>query len=121
MRGGFARASGPAAPEPPPATVVIDPTSGPAGTLHAAPADDQCLDGHSGSLQATITMYSTGYVVTTGYQYVGTSFSSNASTDEFVTLKIPPFAAKGKYLVYLSCYSYLDSYQYAPATFRVTS
>jgi hypothetical protein len=116
-------ASGGGSTEPPPATVVIDPTSGPAGTiLHAAPADDHCLHGGSGTLQASVTMYSTGFVVTTGYQYVGfIPLSGNASNDKFVTLRIPPFAAAGKYLVHLTCFSYLDSYEYSPATFRVTS
>ena len=106
--------------EPPLARAIINPTSGPAGTIIDVTApDDECTDHGFASLQATVTHGPTGYLVTTAYQNVGGSFSNNASDDPMVRLRIPPFAAAGSYLVYLSCYSYLGSYQYAPATFRV--
>lgn len=108
-------------PPPPPATTVIDPTSGPAGTwISVSPPNDECAANGFASLQATITMYSTGYVVVTGYAWTGGSFSENASPDPMVRLQMPWFAAQDRYLVYLSCYGYDGSKQYAPATFTVT-
>lgn len=101
---------------------VINPTSGPAGTwISVSPPNGECAARGFASLQATITMYSTGYVVTTGYAWTGESFSGNASSDPMVRLRMPPFAATARYLVYLSCYGYDGSYQYAPATFTVTA
>lgn len=107
---------------PPPAMTVISPASGPAGTwISVSPPNGECTERGYASLQATITMYSLGYVVTTGYSWTGGSFSENASSDPMVRLRMPPFAAAARYFVYLSCYGYNGSYQYAPAVFTVTA
>ncbi len=110
---------------PPPLTTLINVKSGPAGSfIDVAPPGGDCLNPayNYTSLQATLTMYSRGIIVTTGFQYLnGGSISGYTSNDPFVHLYIPPYVATGKYLVYLSCYSYLNNETYAPATFTVTA
>jgi len=109
--------------DPPPARAVLSPSSGPAGSfVNVAPPDGSCLsDGVTfGSLQAAVTIPSSGVVIAQGYQYLGVAISEYAAPDPFVRLRVPPATAPGTYLVYLSCYSYLDQYAYSPATFTVT-
>jgi hypothetical protein len=117
-------------PEPPPvdpepvARAVVDPTSGPAGSVvHVAPSDDSCVDDDAPTqvLEAVITVPANGVVIARAYQFMGpASPSTYASDDPFVTIQVPLTAAPGRYSVFLSCSSYLDSYEYAPTTFTVT-
>lgn len=110
---------------PPPAKAILSPSAGPAGSFVdvAAPngeCDPRGTNPYS-SLQAALTIARTGIVVTQGYQYIGPSPSTYAGNDPFVHLRIPPATAPGVYNVFLSCYSYLDTYTFAPATFTVTT
>ncbi|MFN8053252.1 MAG: hypothetical protein U0Q22_17555 [Acidimicrobiales bacterium] len=111
--------------EPPAAKAVLSPTSGPAGSFVnvAAPNDGCSVPGNPNyysSMQAALTIRSSGIVVNQAYQYIGSSPSTYATPDPYVHLRIPPATAPGVYNVYLSCYGYLDTYMYAPATFTVT-
>ena len=47
-------------------------------------------------------------------------FSPSSSGDPFVRLFVPPFVASGRYLVYLSCNNYLQSYSFSGANLTVS-
>ncbi len=111
--------------EAPAAKPVLSPTSGPAGSfVNVATPNGECDPTgpyQYSSLQAALTIPSSGIVVTQASQYIGASPSTYAGPDQFVRLRIPPATAPGVYNVFLSCYSYLDTYMYSPAKFTVTA
>ena len=120
-----ALASTPTTPEPPQARPVLSPSSGPAGSFVDVAAPNGECDAKGTypytSMQAALTIPRTGVVVAQAYQYYGASPSTYANNDPFVHLRIPPATAPGTYNVFLSCYSYLDTYTFAAAKFTVTS
>ena len=109
--------------EPPQAKAVLSPSAGLAGSFVDVAAPNGQCDPHGtypySSLQAALTIPSSGVVVTQAYQYIGPSPSTYAGNDPFVHLRIPVATAPGTYNVFLSCYSYLDTYTFAPAKFTV--
>lgn len=115
----------PSTPEVPEVRAVLSPASGPAGSyVNVAVTSGACDPSgpyHYSSLQASITMASTGIVIASGYQYISSSPSTYATPDPYVRLRIPTATRVGVYNVFLSCYSYLDTYAFAPAKFTVTS
>jgi len=119
-------AAAPAAPvpdDPTAAKAVLSPNSGPASSfITVAAPNNVCSSAGYGYLQAALTIKGSGIVISQGYQDVGSGgISGYASNDSFVRLRVPPATAAGAYNVFLTCYSYLDNYQFAPATFTVTS
>ena len=115
----------PAPVTPPPAKALLSPSAGPAGSFVDVAAPNGECDAKGtypySSLQAALTIPRSGIVVAQAYQYIGPSPSSYATNDPFVHLRIPPATAPGTYNVFLSCYSYLDTYTFAPASFTVTT
>lgn len=112
----------PTPPPPPPTTILSQYVVAAGGTIQVAAPDNRCIRGSYANFYATATMPN-GIVAFTGYGYwwQGIGLSGYGSGgDQFATVRIPPFAAAGTYLVYLSCGNYLDSYQFSPATLTVT-
>lgn len=108
--------------EPPPLAAIVTPSSVRAGaTVYVVPPDEECVgeDSEYQYLEAVVTIPSSGVVVARAWQSVVPAFSEFAGTDPIVTLNVPRTLAPSKYLVYLSCFSYLDSFQYAPARLTV--
>lgn len=111
--------------EAPAARPVLSPASGPAGSfVNVATPNGKCDPAgpyQYSSLQAALTIPASGIVIAQGTQFIGNSPSTYATDDQFVRLRIPPATAPGVYNVFLSCYSYLDTYTYSPAKFTVTA
>ena len=110
--------------EPPPLAAIVFPSSLKAGAAtFVIPPDNNCLtDGPPfvQYLEAAVTIPTSGVVVARGTQTVTPpAFSEFANPDPTVRVAIPRTVAPGRYLVYLSCASYLYSYEYSPATLTV--